>query len=188
MEEKTNTLWEAVQLGDQSAFEKIYLQAVPQLYREISRRISDRVVVEDMIQELFLTLWERRNIYQPKGDIYAYLYGMAINRVLNYYRSHKKQPQVLAIWENLPEDLLGLEELSAAFKQAHTEELENLLDKAIQQLPQRMKEVYHLRFEEKKTVPQIAQFLHTSPNTVNNQLKEIRKRFIKTLKETSYMF
>ncbi len=113
---------------------------------------------------------------------------MAINRVLNYYRKNKKQPILYEIWENLPESLLGLEELTLAFKQAHTQELETLLEIAISQLPKRMRQVYTLRFEDKKSIAQIASELQTSPNTVNNQLKEIRKRFVKTLKTTRFIF
>lgn len=181
-------LWEAFKQGDRQAFEAIYHEYVHRLYIEISKRISDQQVVEDLLQEMFLTLWERRTIYQPKGDIYPYLFGMAINRVLNYYRTNKRKPMMLQLWENMPEDLIGLDELSSAFKQAHTLELELLLDKAIADLPTRMKQVYQLRYEEKKSVAEIASLLSSSPHTVHNQLKEIRKRFVKTLKETSYFF
>jgi len=181
-------LWEAYKQGDRRAFEAIYHEYVHRLYVEISKRISDQQVVEDLLQEMFLTLWERRTIYQPKGDIYPYLFGMAINRVLNYYRTNKRKPMMLQLWENMPEDLIGLDELSSAFKQAHTLELELLLDKAIADLPTRMKQVYQLRYEEKKSVAEIASLLSSSPHTVHNQLKEIRKRFVKTLRETSYFF
>ncbi|MCT1525229.1 RNA polymerase sigma factor [Sphingobacterium hotanense] len=181
-------LWEAFKQGDRHAFESIYHEYVHRLYVEVSKRISDQQVVEDLLQEMFLTLWERRTIYQPKGDIYPYLFGMAINRVLNYYRTNKRKPMMLQLWENMPEDLIGLDELSSAFKQAHTLELELLLDKAIADLPNRMKQVYKLRYEEKKSVAEIASLLSSSPHTVHNQLKEIRKRFVKTLKETSYFF
>lgn len=181
-------LWDAFKQGDRRAFEAIYHEYVHRLYVEISKRISDQQVVEDLLQEMFLTLWERRTIYQPKGDIYPYLFGMAINRVLNYYRTNKRKPVMLQLWENMPEDLIGLEELSSAFKQAHTLELELLLDKAIADLPTRMKQVYKLRYEEKKSVAEIASLLSSSPHTVHNQLKEIRKRFVKTLRETSYFF
>ncbi|MGN0019691.1 MAG: RNA polymerase sigma factor [Sphingobacterium hotanense] len=181
-------LWEAFKQGDRQAFEAIYHKYVHRLYVEISKRISDQQVVEDLLQEMFLTLWERRTIYQPKGDIYPYLFGMAINRVLNYYRTNKRKPMMLQLWENMPEDLIGLEELSSAFKQAHTLELELLLDKAIADLPNRMKQVYQLRYEEKKSIAEIASLLSSSPHTVHNQLKEIRKRFVKTLRETSYFF
>ncbi len=180
--------WEAIQQDNQAAFEEVYQAYSLRLFQEITKRISDRDAAQDILQDIFLCLWERRKKYQPQGEIYPYLYGMAINRVLNYYRKNKKQPILYEIWENLPESLLGLEELSLAFKQAHTQELETLLEIAISQLPKRMRQVYTLRFEDKKSIAQIASELQTSPNTVNNQLKEIRKRFVKTLKTTRFIF
>ncbi|MFD1770483.1 RNA polymerase sigma factor [Sphingobacterium suaedae] len=181
-------LWDFLRKGDRRAFEIIYHRHIRALFQEISKRIEDRDVVEDLAQDIFLSLWEKRMHYQPKGDIYPYLYGMAINRVLNFYRSNRLQPQFVEIWETMPEYIAGVQELSAAFRQAHTEEVESLLDQAIFALPDRMRQVYKLRYEENKSVPEIATLLSTSPNTVHNQLKAIRKRFLHALKNTSYFF
>lgn len=181
-------LWSFLQKGNKQAFQIIYQRYVRLLFHEISKRIDNTDVVEDLTQDIFLSLWERRAQYQPKNAIYPYLYGMAINRVLNYYRSHKAQPEFIEIWENMPEEIAGLKELSAAFRQAHTEEIESLLDRTISSLPDRMRQVYKLRYEEDKSVPEIAAHLSTSPNTVHNQLKSIRKRFLEALKNTSYFF
>jgi len=181
-------LWRLLQEGNRQAFEFIYRRYVGLLFQEISKRIDSLDIVEDLTQDIFLTLWEKRTVYQPKGAIYPYLYGMAVNRVLNYYRSHKMRPQFIQIWENMPEEIAGMEELSAAFRQAHTEEMESLLEIAIASLPNRMREVYKLRYEDEKSVPEIAALLSTSRHTVHNQLKTIRKRFLHALKNTSYFF
>ncbi|PRD48074.1 hypothetical protein C5745_06045 [Sphingobacterium haloxyli] len=181
-------LWHALQLGDWKAFETIYNRYIKLLYKEISKRIDDKAVVEDLIQDIFLSLWNKREAIQIQGDIYPYLYGMAINRVLNYYRSTRLQPKFVELWDDLPEHMADLTELSLAFRQAHTQELESLLEVAIKSLPNRMRQVYKLRYEKELSVPQIAKQLSTSPNTVHNQLKTIRKRFLKTIRQSSYIF
>lgn len=181
-------LWASIQAGDRKAFEAIYHRHVRRLHQEISKRISDQTAVEDLTQDIFLSLWEKRHTYQPHGAIYPYLFGMAVNRVLNYYRTHKLQPELLQVWENLPEDITGLQELSDPFRQAHNEEMESLLNGAIASLPNRMRQVYKLRYEDNRTVPDIASQLSTSPNTVYNQLKSIRKRFVDALKHTRFFF
>ncbi len=181
-------LWRLLKEGDREAFGTIYRRHVRLLYREISKRIDNPDTVEDLTQDIFLSLWEKRETYQLKGEIMPYLYGMAINRVLNHYRSNRLQPQFIQIWENYSEEIAGIEEQSAAFQQAQTEEMEILLDTAISSLPTRMRQVYTLRYEKDKTVPEIASMLSTSPNTVHNQLKSIRKRFLEALKNTSYLF
>ncbi|MFC3197566.1 RNA polymerase sigma factor [Parapedobacter deserti] len=184
--ETDNELWNSLKQGNEGAFDRIYQRYVRLLYKEISKRINDQSAVADLTQDLFLSLWEKRDTIQPQGEIYPYLYGMAINRVLNYYRKNKHLPHFVTIWDNLPEEIADTDELSIAFRQAHNEELESLLDIAITELPPRMKQVYTLRYVRNKTVSEIADMLATSPHTVYNQLKVIRKRFVAALKNTSY--
>jgi len=181
-------LWENIQSGDRSSFALLYSRHIQRLYLETNKRIADKAIVEDLLQDLFLTLWEKRTSYIPKGEIYPYLRGMAINRILNHFRTNKAQPQYVKLWEELPESVADLHELSEAFKQAENEELESLLAKAIAELPERMRMVYELRFVQSQTIDQIAEQLATSPNTVRNQLKAIRKRFVHTFKNLSFFF
>src|SRR5690606_33512485 len=157
------------------------------LFHEISKRLDSVERVEDLVQDIFLSGWEKRGIYKPTGDIYPYHYGMAINRILTHYRSYRVQPQFVAVRDNLPPELAELEELSMAFQQAHREELECLLEQAVTSLPPRMRQVYALRYEENKTINEVASTLSTSPNTVHNQLKIIRKRFTDSLRNTSFL-
>lgn len=181
-------LWTLLQEGNRLAFEALYHRYARLLFHEISKRIDRLEKVDDLLQDIFLTLWEKRCVYQPKGEIYPYLYGMALNRVLNYYRQHRAKPHFVELWDNLPEDQTKLGELPIAFQHAHREELETLLEQAITSLPPRMRQVYELRYEENRTISEVASLLSISPHTVHNQLKIIRKRFTRTLKNTSFLF
>lgn len=180
-------LWRLLKSGDKLAFEMIYRRYVRSLYREISKRVDNLDIAEDLTQDIFLTLWEKRETYQPKGDIFPYLYGMAMNRVLNYYRKNKVQPKFIEIWENLSDDLSDTSEPPAAFLHTQSEEMESLVADTISSLPTRMLQVYQLRYEKELSVAEIAKTLSTSPNTVHNQLKTIRKRVSEALKNTSYL-
>lgn len=181
-------LLKKLQSGDWKTFEVIYQRYVKLLYQEISKRIDDTATVEDLTQDVFLSLWNKRASVRIQGNIYPYLYGMAVNRVLNYYRSNRLKPQFVELWNNLPEASNELTEISLAFHHAHSMELESLLERAIIDLPTRMRQVYTLKYEKKLSVPEIAKELSTSTNTVHNQLKTIRKRFLKTIKQSSYFF
>jgi len=180
-------LWHLLQRGDRKAFEMLYHRYARLLFHEISKRIDSLEKVEDLVQDIFLSLWEKRASYQPHGDIYPYLYGMAVNRVLNYYRSSRIQPQFVALWDNLSEDQFELAESPVAFQRAQYEELETLVQQAISSLPPRMRQVYELRYEKNKTINEVSSILSTSPNTIHNQLKAIRKRFIDSLQNTSFL-
>lgn len=177
------------QHDDRAAFEQLYERHVKKIYREISKRVKVTVAAEELTQDVFISLWEKRLKIQLTGtSLLPYLYGMAINRVLNYYRSNKIPQSLIVTWENLPEEVAGLTELSQAFKQAHTQEMESLLDVAMETLPPKMLEVYKLRYEQNLSIAEIAEGLSISPNTVHNQLKNARKRFLEALKNTSFYF
>ena len=182
-------LWNRIKNGDRVSFERFYRKHIQRLYVLVSKRIDDQTVVEDLLQDIFLTLWEKRELYEPRGKIYPYLKGMATNRILNHYRENKNQPQYVDLWDNLPESIINLQELSTAFTQVEDEEYESLLQKAIHALPERMHQVYDLRFIQNQSIDQISSQLSISPHTVRNQIKNIRKKFLQTLKSAgTYLF
>lgn len=182
-------LFEQLRLDDHHAFECLYERHVKKIYREISRRVNQTHVAEELTQDVFISVWEKRMKIQLTGNnVFSYLCGMAINRVLNYYRRNKISNAQVVKWENLPEDVAGLTELSLAFRQAHTEEMETLLDVALNALPPKMLQVYRLRYEQNLSIAEIAAGLAVSENTIHNQLKSVRKRFLVALKKTSFYF
>lgn len=181
-----SAIWSAIQNDDREAFEYLYRQYIHNIYFEVSKRIKDSNAVDDLVQDIFLSLWEKRHQYRPSAGLYYYLRGMAINRVLNYFRSQRNSPEYVEIWENIPDDLVSLEDFNEAFRQAQNQEFESMLKVAVDALPPKMKQVYILRFEEDRDVQDIADLLSSSPHTIRNQLKSIRKKFAQTLKKTSF--
>ncbi|MFE2861379.1 MULTISPECIES: RNA polymerase sigma factor [Sphingobacterium] len=103
-------IWDEIKKGNVSAFEELYYRYANKLLKEVSCRIFDENTVEDLIQDIFLSLWEKRENYQVRGAIYPYLHGMAINRVLNFYRQHKLTPKFVEIWEQISRDKIQLED------------------------------------------------------------------------------
>lgn len=180
-------LWVQVREDRHEAFEQLYLRYLKPIFIEIHKRILDRDEAEDLTQEVFLSLWEKRATIQPRGAFYPYVYGMAVNRVLNYFRRNKIPSGFINAWENLPEDLAQLSELPEAFKNAEALEMEQLLKEERDNLPQKMRKVYDLRYEKKLSIAEIASHLSISPNTVHNHLKEVRKRFTQSLQKSSFL-
>jgi len=181
-------IWDEIKKGNVSAFEELYYRYANKLLKEVSCRIFDENTVEDLIQDIFLSLWEKRENYQVRGPIYPYLHGMAINRVLNFYRQHKLTPKFVEIWEQISRDQIQLEDLSLAFEQSQNEQMMSMLDVAVEALPPRMREIYELRYRQGLSIPQIAQKLQITSNTVYNQLKSIKKKFLKTVRNASFVF
>ncbi|RKR83401.1 RNA polymerase sigma-70 factor (ECF subfamily) [Mucilaginibacter gracilis] len=180
-------LWQLIKQDSHTAFETLYLRYLKSVFTEINKRISDRDQAEDLTQEVFLSLWEKRVTSNPQGAIYPYIYGIAINKVFNYFRSNKIPANFIETWETLPEDLAQLAELPQAFKVAEVTEMEHLLEEERSNLPEKMRRVYELRYEKRLSIAEIADGLSISHNTVHNHLKEVRKRFTSALRKSSFL-
>ncbi|SEB17749.1 RNA polymerase sigma factor [Pedobacter hartonius] len=181
-------LWILIKQHDSSAFAKLYLRYLNPVFTEIHKRIRDRDQAEDLTQEVFLSLWEKRMTSNPIGSLYPYVYGMAVNKVFNYFRSSKIPANFIDAWESLPEDIAQLTALPDAFKAAEIIEMEALLKQEHESLPEKMRRVYELRYEKQLSIAEIAEGLSISPNTVHNQLKEVRRRFKAALRKSSFLW
>ncbi len=121
---------------------------------------------EDLAQQVFVRLWQKRHQLHIEGPAGAYLHRMAINEALAWLRSRKNQPA-----EQLP--LHVSETLEVQDDPASTllqEELNELILAAIEALPPRCREVFLLSRYEQLTYPEIAQALGISVKTVENQM------------------
>lgn len=178
-------LWQLVKQDDRAAFEVLYKRYMELLFVEIHKRIGDRTEAEDITQEIFLSLWEKRMNIVLEGRLFSYLYKMAQNQVFKHFRNKKLPAAYVEAWETLAEDFV---EQPLPFKEAELLDMEFLVEAARQKLPLKMREVYELRYEQKMTPQEISDKLIISPNTVRNHLKEVRKRFNGAIKKTSFFF
>lgn len=179
-------LWQLVRQGDRAAYEVLYLRYMELLFVEIHRRIRSKTEAEDITQDVFLSLWEKRTDLVLEGRLFSYLYKMAQNKVFRYFRDRKIPPEYIEAWEALAEDTTSLVEQPLPFKEADLLDMEFLVEAERQRLPLKMREVYELRYEQKMTSQEISEKLVISPNTVRNHLKEVRKRFSGAIKKASF--
>ena len=141
------------------------------LFNFYSKLTGDRALSEDLVQEVFLRILKYRQSYRPGTPFRAWVYQIARNARIDHFR---KFP---------PQSTLNPEMLSAVVPtdsaQAH-EEVE-LLQRALQQLPEEKREILLLcRFQELK-YEEIAALLDCELNTVKTRihraLQELRKAF-----------
>lgn len=179
-------LWQLVRQGDRAAYEVLYRRYMELLFVEIHKRIRSKTEAEDITQDVFLSLWERRTDLVLEVRLFSYLYKMAQNRVFRYFRDKKIPAGYVEAWGTLTEETASLVELPLDFKEADLRDMEFLVETERQKLPLKMREVYELRYEQKMTSQEISEKLVISPNTVRNHLKEVRKRFSSAIKKKSF--
>lgn len=169
-----NELWVLVSRhDDQPAFEQLYRRYMRVLIAVIYKWLDDKSEAEDILQEIFLNLWERRSQIILKGDIYTYLYSMARYKIFDCLREKKLTDQQIRAWVQISGE--GLTHETSYFEE-ELQRREALVASELTQLPAQMKRVYLLRIEQQKSILEIAAELRISPNTVRNHLQQIRKR------------
>nr|WP_282097929.1 RNA polymerase sigma-70 factor [Sinomicrobium weinanense] len=151
--------------GDRSAFRAIFELMEPRLYGFVFSYTKSGYIAEEIVQEVFIKVWERREEIRLSGSFSAFLYTMARNRTLNYLRNASQRAAIRdELWKNvslLQEDV----ETEVIFS-----EYREIVDDIINHLPGKKRSIYIMSRQEGKTNAEIADILGISPKTVKNHL------------------
>lgn len=177
--EKDDDILNRLKSDDKSVLKAIFQQHYSPVCAAMYRYISDRNLVEDLAQNVFIRLWEKRQTINITSSLGAYLRRMAINEALGHLRKNKN---------------VHLEEITpiTPFKETATtedeylhKELQTQITEAIDALPPKCRRVFQLSRFEDLTYREIAEKLDISVKTVENQmgkalrvLRERMKRYL----------
>ena len=167
-------LWRLIsQEDDRAAFEQLYRRTLHALMGAIYKWSNDEAEAEDILQELFLDLWEKRAKIRIQNEVFSYLYSMARYKIFDRLREKQLSERQVQAWTLvMQEDAVS----TAAFREAELADREALVSSELAQLPAQMKKVYLLSAEQGKSIREISEELLVSPYTVKNHLQKIRKR------------
>jgi RNA polymerase sigma-70 factor, ECF subfamily len=91
------TLVREVAAGSQAALARLYDRHADAVFAAASRLTSDRQVAEEVVQETFLTLWNRAELFDPaSGSLAAWLYTIARNRTVDRLRAAGRRPTLVS--------------------------------------------------------------------------------------------
>lgn len=151
-------------------FNGIFREHEYKLFTLALRLTKSDQYAKDIIQEVFLKLWERRDRIHEIDNVEAWLYRVTENKVVDFLRKASADNRLKeAIWHNLQEIL------NDTGAQVEANELNTLIQNAIDQLPPKRKIIYRLNREKGLNYKEIADKLHISRHTVKNQLHESLK-------------
>ena len=167
-------LLEGLTQGDDTAFSEIFKKYSSHLYHAAYNLFRNKEACEDMVQELFIDLWEKRGNLQIRS-LKSYLYVSIKNRALMVIRSGK-----LTIDDSV---LLELCSKYYADQQIIAKELSELLDSSINKLPKKCQEIFKLSRESNLSNKEIAERLNISVKTVENQMTIALSRLKNSSKE-----
>lgn len=159
-----------------AAYRQLYDQYYKALVLYAINFLSSQQAAEDVVQELFATIWEKKTTFLSLTSFRTYLYNSVRNTSLNYLKRQNVE-------------LLYLDHLANTFQEVseedtNEEEVYRLLFCTIEKLPKRCREVFLLHMDGKKN-EEIATALNISIETVKTQKKRAIQ-FIKTQMGTYY--
>lgn len=165
-----------VKQGDQNAFSEIYFRYSSVLYLFIFVYIKDRETTSDILQTIFMNLWEKRDSININSQLKNYLYASAKNCVLNHLRSLKMYRDYSERFSNHKG-----QEMPSPEQIFEYEEMNRLIDKAINDLRGDTKrKIIELR-RQGLSNREVSQQLDVPENTVriyySQSVRELRDHF-----------
>jgi RNA polymerase sigma-70 factor (ECF subfamily) len=152
--------------GSATAFDILYYRYYEPVRANIFKILRDDAATDDLLQEVFISLWERRKKFAGSEKISGWLFVSSYNRAMNFLR-RKVTEQVYK--KSLMEEKEYMED---TVNDSLQEEQYRLLEEAIAQLPPQRKRVFELCRFHGKTYEQTAAELSISKNTVKDHLSE----------------
>jgi RNA polymerase sigma-70 factor (ECF subfamily) len=161
--------------GDSSAFTIVYKQYYQRIFYYARNFLPDKQDAEDITADTFVKLWNRRAYFQSMPAINSFLHITARNSCLDFLRHSKVKA------EKQEELIRQFELLDSSHLQQTRDELLKLIQKEVSKMSARMKQIYHLSYDEGLTPAEIAQELNISVQTVSNQKTTVIKNLKKVL-------
>ncbi len=164
-------------MDDQQAFSVIVYRYNVRLYKIVQARVRMEDDAKDIIQEIFISLWNNRHQIQSAAALHPYLSKSAFYAVIDWQLLHKK---------NISRHHLLLEKDEPSVfpveNQVIANELRQELMEEVEKMPDTIRTVFRMSRIDQKTVKEIAVVLHLSEQTVKNNisiaLKHLRKRMV----------
>lgn len=163
--ESERELVERMSKGDESAFTKLFYLYKDKLYSFTLRLVNSSDVAEDIVQDVFLKLWNNRAQLAAINSFGGYVFQMAQNQSINSFRRMASETLILSeLYHQQSTADLSTEQA------IHFRETQTLVATIVNKLPPQQKLVYQLSREQGLRHDEIAQQLKLAPSTVKNHL------------------
>ncbi len=169
--------------GNSLAYEELFKQTYPRLLGYCSLFIHNQAQANDLVQECFVRLWERRSTISASQSVESLLFVMLRNRCLNYLRDqklHVLDKSINLVGEN---ELQHLYQLDFAGKEEKTleEKLIEAIRESVEKLPEKRKLVFVKTKIEGKKNKEVAEELNISVKAVEKHLHQAKEQIRKEM-------
>lgn len=168
--EREIILLQELSAGNQHAFETLYNHYSPKIYLNLKKLTKDEEIAKELLQDLFLKIWDKRSDLDPAKSFRSYLFKIAENMVMDFFRKAKRDKKLLDKLIDITADFgPDMEEILIS------KENEELLQQAIDALPPQRKKVFVLCKLEGKSYEEVSKLLGISTSTISDHIVKATK-------------
>lgn len=182
IDEIDNDLITQLRNGNKAAFKMLFEKYSIRLYQFSIKYLRDKADAEDLLNDVFLKIWENRLSLKTNTSFQSYLFTIAYNNIRQrFLRKSREEKYIQAFAEEY------LIEPSKGEDQIDYLQFVKRVNTIIDLLPARRKEIFILSYKEELRTLEIANKLELSEQFVKNQLSIARKFVISKIKEDSHL-
>jgi RNA polymerase sigma-70 factor (ECF subfamily) len=171
------TLLARINDGDREAFAELVRLYQKKIFSLAYGFFRDRDDALEIVQETFMRVYEKIGSYQPEHSLQSWIYRLAHNLCVDYYRKYTKKRKLEDGFDNVPARQLASADNSQATYESR--QVAEAIDRAVGNLSQRQKEVFSLKYRQGMKLQQVAAIMAISLGTVkalhHRALKRIRR-------------
>ncbi|WP_320167738.1 RNA polymerase sigma-70 factor [Mangrovibacterium marinum] len=163
--------------GDKEAFRFFFEKYYSDLCNLVNLYLRDPMISEEIVQDIFIYFWEKKERIKVESSVKSYLLRATKNKSLNFIRDERNKL-------NIHDKLAGLSRASSEMpdKIMDANQLRDVIDSAINSLPDRCREVYILGKEKDLSYKEISEELGISIKTVEVQMGKALKKLREELR------
>ncbi|TKG97074.1 RNA polymerase sigma-70 factor [Puteibacter caeruleilacunae] len=157
-------LVEQMQKGDQKAFKMLFDRYSRRLYSFALSHLKGQVDAEELVQDVFVKLWDKKEYLRSEGNIKAYIFRVAVNTVYDIVKKRKS--------ESAYHEFIQQQDAhhNSTWDQVVFEELQQRHDSLVAEMPEKRREIYLMSRNEGLSNKEIAEKLDVSVRTVESQI------------------
>lgn len=163
--------------GDKIAFSHLFSFYKSQVLYYCIHFVKDKEIAEDITQDIFLTVWEKKEDIQVEQSFSAFLYTIARNRIYDMFRSLSARS---VLYEKLMEQ--AIDYVDDVEKSLEEKNIQELIAQALEQLSPRQREIFELSrskgLSHKEIAEQLGLSVYTVQDHIKNALEKIRTYLI----------
>jgi RNA polymerase sigma-70 factor (ECF subfamily) len=174
-----------LKLGNKSAFDFLFRSHYPGLCSYANKYVKSTDISEEIVQEVFVKLWEKHQKISIHTSVRAYLYQSVFNGCMNYIKGVQARGFRHVDLEDVSirNELMSMDMADAEFSRMFSEDVEKDLELAISDLPEQCREIFRMCRTDNLSYKDISSLLNVSRSTVKTQMSRAMNRILKQMEK-----